>query len=125
MLRRPPRSTRTGTLLPYSTLFRSLHAHRHVGQGRQTRVEVELPGAELVGVTRREAVGQLGVLLAEDVDVPAIESHERRVAPRALRQADEDQGWIHRQGGDRARGEPPRPPRVITPGHNRDRKSAV
>src|SRR3546814_1517866 len=26
MIRRPPRSTRTDTLLPYTTLFRSLHA---------------------------------------------------------------------------------------------------
>src|SRR3546814_6551844 len=27
MLRRPPRSTRTDTLFPYTTLFRSQHAH--------------------------------------------------------------------------------------------------
>src|SRR3546814_3220048 len=30
MLRRPPRSTRTDTLFPYTTLFRSLHRHRLV-----------------------------------------------------------------------------------------------
>src|SRR3546814_15629263 len=34
MIRRPPRSTRTDTLFPYTTLFRSMHArfsrkHRH------------------------------------------------------------------------------------------------
>src|SRR3546814_12470888 len=29
MIRRPPRSTRTDTLLPYTTLFRSLGAKRH------------------------------------------------------------------------------------------------
>src|SRR3546814_17060643 len=28
MIRRPPRSTRTDTLFPYTTLFRSLVAHR-------------------------------------------------------------------------------------------------
>src|SRR3546814_1232553 len=28
MLRRPPRSTRTDTLLPYTTLFRSVYANR-------------------------------------------------------------------------------------------------
>src|SRR3546814_2484384 len=28
MIRRPPRSTRTDTLFPYTTLFRSLHADR-------------------------------------------------------------------------------------------------
>src|SRR3546814_7065994 len=27
MIRRPPRSTRTDTLFPYTTLFRSLHQH--------------------------------------------------------------------------------------------------
>src|SRR3546814_1938576 len=29
MIRRPPRSTRTDTLFPYTTLFRSRHARRH------------------------------------------------------------------------------------------------
>src|SRR3546814_3073607 len=29
MIRRPPRSTRTDTLLPYTTLFRSTHDLRH------------------------------------------------------------------------------------------------
>src|SRR3546814_2145390 len=33
MLRRPPRSTRTYTLFPYTTLFLSRH-HRHSGHGR-------------------------------------------------------------------------------------------
>src|SRR3546814_1764619 len=32
MIRRPPRSTRTDTLFPYTTLFRS-HAHHHEGFG--------------------------------------------------------------------------------------------
>src|SRR3546814_5509195 len=38
MLRRPPRSTRTDTLFPYTTLFRS-HRHRRdaAGGGRQAR----------------------------------------------------------------------------------------
>src|SRR3546814_2627082 len=31
MIRRPPRSTRTDTLFPYTTLFRSLAAHAGVG----------------------------------------------------------------------------------------------
>src|SRR3546814_19229746 len=33
MIRRPPRSTRTDTLLPYTTLFRSLPAENRPGQG--------------------------------------------------------------------------------------------
>src|SRR3546814_16510884 len=32
MIRRPPRSTRTDTLFPYTTLFRSFH-HRQVHEG--------------------------------------------------------------------------------------------
>src|SRR3546814_5158048 len=36
MIRRPPRSTRTDTLFPYTTLFRSLHAaHRGAGIGEE------------------------------------------------------------------------------------------
>src|SRR3546814_1406215 len=31
MIRRPPRSTRTDTLFPYTTLFRSAKNHAHVG----------------------------------------------------------------------------------------------
>src|SRR3546814_9517022 len=39
MIRRPPRSTRTDTLFPYPTLFRSLH---HGGGERQPLLEVLL-----------------------------------------------------------------------------------
>src|SRR3546814_6871313 len=37
MIRRPPRSTRTDTLLPYTTLFRSIHqpAHRSDSIGQR------------------------------------------------------------------------------------------
>src|SRR3546814_16871648 len=31
IIRRPPRSTRTDTLFPYTTLFRSLTLHEHLG----------------------------------------------------------------------------------------------
>src|SRR3546814_7208433 len=42
MIRRPPRSTRTHTLFPYSTLFRSVRA----GAGRsRCRVRIPLPRA--------------------------------------------------------------------------------
>src|SRR3546814_3139082 len=37
MLRRPPRSTRTDTLFPYTTLFRS--AHRHGAELRAQRID--------------------------------------------------------------------------------------
>src|SRR3546814_19124747 len=40
MLRRPPRSTRTDTLFPYTTLFRSRRAQRHRGDS-PARIAVE------------------------------------------------------------------------------------
>src|SRR3546814_10199785 len=45
MIRRPPRSTRTDTLLPYTTLFRSitgLHSRRHEAELRLRAAENNL-----------------------------------------------------------------------------------
>src|SRR3546814_3649235 len=42
MIRRPPRSTRTDTLLPYTTLFRSLRAPRYL---KSEQIAAPLPGA--------------------------------------------------------------------------------
>src|SRR3546814_6460811 len=55
MIRRPPRSTRTDTLLPYTTLFRS-HAATTMGHApaRCAVIEDSLPGAtagERAGMT--------------------------------------------------------------------------
>src|SRR3546814_16589816 len=68
MIRRPPRSTRTDTLFPYTTLFRSL---RHVAdailvaeQGRHLAVE-DLPG-ELAGLVEDDAA-VLGIGIVPDV----------------------------------------------------------
>src|SRR3546814_5438891 len=38
MIRRPPRSTRTDTLFPYTTLFRSAYLHKGVGSGIRLRL---------------------------------------------------------------------------------------
>src|SRR3546814_10568556 len=38
MIRRPPRSTRTDTLFPYTTLFRSLHDYIELAEGRSVRL---------------------------------------------------------------------------------------
>src|SRR3546814_3948628 len=46
MIRRPPRSTRTDTLFPYTTLFRSIHRSNLVGMG-------VLPLQFAEGVTRQ------------------------------------------------------------------------
>src|SRR3546814_10105183 len=71
MIRRPPRSTRTYTLVPYTTLFRSL---RHVKAAAEIDVDDFLP--HLVGHLQHDAVaGDAGVVdqhidRAEIVDDP-------------------------------------------------------
>src|SRR3546814_2559773 len=50
MIRRPPRSTRTDTLFPYTTLFRSRQARRLV-DGDHVVVAIEHGGAQGHGVT--------------------------------------------------------------------------
>src|SRR3546814_14142243 len=42
MIRRPPRSTRTDTLFPYTTLFRSLPAINEISLLRETRQAAKL-----------------------------------------------------------------------------------
>src|SRR3546814_19928704 len=59
MIRRPPRSTRTDTLFPYTTLFRSVHPLDNVGQhmldhGRMAAHHGELQGAARL-LAHREA----------------------------------------------------------------------
>src|SRR3546814_1449335 len=43
MIRRPPRSTRTDTLFPYTTLFRSRPAARRDERGRLPRLHAVVP----------------------------------------------------------------------------------
>src|SRR3546814_7637739 len=43
MIRRPPRSTRTDTLFPYTTLFRSRHADPRAGSRRQAVLPADRP----------------------------------------------------------------------------------
>src|SRR3546814_12202460 len=83
MIRRPPRSTRTDTLFPYTTLFRSalLHDRRGDHEGRRHGFDVAalldelLHGAELVERVQRLAMdifgqriflGRDGVLVAHN-----------------------------------------------------------
>src|SRR3546814_15756285 len=70
MIRRPPRSTRTDTLFPYTTLFRSVlgegaHPHHAVQSARRL---VAMAGAEFRHAQRQVAVA--GDALLEDLDVP-------------------------------------------------------
>src|SRR3546814_16374433 len=55
MIRRPPRSTRTDTLFPYTTLFRS----RAVRVSEKSAVDALVPRLETVGVAVDETVAEL------------------------------------------------------------------
>src|SRR3546814_4645059 len=78
MIRRPPRSTRTDTRVPYTTLFRSCR----IGHAGQPAVEFVGPGMiganELLGAARR-AVDEAGAAVAADIgegaDIARSEEH--------------------------------------------------
>src|SRR3546814_4739592 len=62
MIRRPPRSTRTGTLLPDTTLFRSAGLQRrqaHARQGIDRLWSLQREQTMIVHVTERDLVGQI------------------------------------------------------------------
>src|SRR3546814_1784273 len=86
MVRRPPRSTRTDTLVPYTTLFRSgqrEQPRRHRAARHRPDVELEKTGfPHLFGrrrhriVARRQAgQGDPGVLAGGEVEGPRSEEH--------------------------------------------------
>src|SRR3546814_1177967 len=61
MIRRPPRSTRTDTLFPYSTLFRSVVLTRYAAQNLYAplRTVEPLPGVMRVNLRRDSDLGTL------------------------------------------------------------------
>src|SRR3546814_4937466 len=85
MIRRPPRSTRTDTLFPYTTLFRSLA----FGAGQRVFL-VRLRGQEHgeVAADRLEAGGEHGVGGFADDDEVAVAGRQAQ-QPVAHRAADE------------------------------------
>src|SRR3546814_2751233 len=64
MIRRPPRSTRTDTLFPYTTLFRSVHAS----------------GAGLVAVIAAGALAVIGTLALAQILLALAKSPPARIA---------------------------------------------
>src|SRR3546814_4866702 len=76
MIRRPPRSTRTDTLFPYTTLFRSvMNALRVLGDGKYLDGTLGR-GGHAMGVLER--LGPKGRLLLMDKDPEAIAYAEQR-----------------------------------------------
>src|SRR3546814_2866500 len=69
MIRRPPRSTRTDTLFPYTTLFRSLAERAaEAGQGRRHQRVARVPqqGGDHAGAARAHGAQQLVVFRSEE-----------------------------------------------------------
>src|SRR3546814_18750802 len=90
MIRRPPRSTRTDTLFPYTTLFRSHAGHGDIEEVtgaaggienlglRPARMEGVDMGLGLIGLT---FIAQRGGGPAQPVPIGAQWPHERRSEP--------------------------------------------
>src|SRR3546814_6601494 len=100
MIRRPPRSTRTDTLFPYTTLFRSLLG-RHARQGPTGDVEAQ---AGRQGAGERVAVWRGAPTGGEDLTVShAVVGGEctrrRRQAQRRRADGDADRGRRRSAGG--------------------------
>src|SRR3546814_15652020 len=60
MIRRPPRSTRTDTLFPYTTLFRS-----QLGQGRVPAAFVEMRRERPAHITKHQGKSDLSAKVAD------------------------------------------------------------
>src|SRR3546814_12317355 len=67
MIRRPPRSTRTDTLFPYTTLFRSV-AVEYLRHETATDPEIGHVGAGMDGANLRPAVVEIVIAVQEIVD---------------------------------------------------------
>src|SRR3546814_1663342 len=75
MIRRPPRSTRTDTLFPYTTLFRSSHDLGHVFQGEG---DVKISLLERA-IQHMRATAEYSIFYGEgrdSYDVPGRTAHE-------------------------------------------------
>src|SRR3546814_1285420 len=75
MIRRPPRSTRTDTLFPYTTLFRSRRRQAEVDadMDRQAGVQRHRPAMDMVPVLREDRLPVLDeAVVAVDVDLDPV-----------------------------------------------------
>src|SRR3546814_6165704 len=96
MIRRPPRSTRTATLLPYTTLFRS-----HPGATERGRRDEELPPGLMQLDPDRLQVGELvdGVERLVAAEAGLLEAAERRGDVAAVEAVDPDRAGPEAAGG--------------------------
>src|SRR3546814_6284514 len=67
MIRRPPRSTRTDTLFPYTTLFRSAARQRHAARQRMARRAEPDQAQEFVVRAQQQRTDRAGDMLRNEV----------------------------------------------------------
>src|SRR3546814_11583364 len=87
MIRRPPRSTRTDTLFPYTTLFRSISPTRIVTNAHVVESAARYPGNVALGVVPSEGQKSFaGKLIAIDTerDLALVEITEGRLPAAAI-----------------------------------------
>src|SRR3546814_6456967 len=92
MIRRPPRSTRTDTLFPYTTLFRSASARR--------RRTVEQAAHRYVGLIPMRAAARRVGAGPHALNIPEEQMDTRRQKGRACSRLGRKQG--HDEGGCRS-----------------------
>src|SRR3546814_13397878 len=93
MIRRPPRSTRTDTLFPYTTLFRSLQA----GSLEEPRFDLELDTSYPALLAVAELYDLIGGLVSE---------RRTGALPEGV---PELRAWLHDEAARQLQGEEPRP----------------
>src|SRR3546814_8575714 len=74
MIRRPPRSTRTDTLFPYPTLFRSLRDTRQPARQRDRARRIVDPPIVSVNVSRRRAHAEDAARREDRLDLETLDS---------------------------------------------------
>src|SRR3546814_9620642 len=83
MIRRPPRSTRTDTLFPYTTLFRSAITLDHLAQfGNAERLAIEIldsRASAILGDSRHRDISEIGERIAERRQLPV--EHREDLGP--------------------------------------------
>src|SRR3546814_19862784 len=117
MIRRPPRSTRTDTLFPYTTLFRSGHPRHHgsrseIDDGSQAQASTLLDEARQLAEAGDEAGCQEKVTAAEALLGQYLKSGSVEEAVQALA-GEAAGGALHgRRGPAQGIGKAPRRARV-------------
>src|SRR3546814_7510872 len=76
MIRRPPRATRTDTLFPYTTLFRSMRVAIIIGEADEHR-QLLFALARTLAAAGLRGVLQIAALIAVEVDVDRIDRYHR------------------------------------------------